>query len=58
MENAGNIVAGGLRGKDDIMKQPEILKQAEEMGKCVPKHKMLSNYGEHSCLSSKEGKYK
>ncbi len=33
MENAGNIVAGDLLDKDDIMKQPEILKQARDMGR-------------------------
>jgi hypothetical protein len=33
MENVGNIAAGGLLDKDDIMKQPEILKQAKDMGR-------------------------
>jgi len=33
MENAGNITVGNLRNKDDIMEQPEILKQAEDRGR-------------------------
>jgi Multimeric flavodoxin WrbA len=33
MTNAGNIIAGNLGGKDDILSQPEILKQAEEIGR-------------------------
>lgn len=33
MINAGNIIAGNLSGKDDILLQPEILKQAEEIGR-------------------------
>ena len=33
MENAGNIIAGELNEKDGIMGQPEILKQAEDMGR-------------------------
>jgi multimeric flavodoxin WrbA len=33
MENAGNIIAGSAREKDDIMGQPEILKRAEDMGR-------------------------
>ncbi len=33
MENAGNIIAGNLLNKDDIIKQQEILKQAEDMGR-------------------------
>jgi multimeric flavodoxin WrbA len=32
MENCGNIIAGGLSTTDDIIKQAEILKQAEDMG--------------------------
>jgi hypothetical protein len=33
MENAGNIIAGSLRNKDDVMERPEILKLAEDMGR-------------------------
>lgn len=33
MVNAGNIIAGNLGGKDDILSQQEILKQAEEIGR-------------------------
>jgi hypothetical protein len=33
MENAGNIIVGNVNEKDDIMGQPEILKQAEDMGR-------------------------
>ncbi|MDR3601574.1 MAG: flavodoxin family protein [Desulfosporosinus sp.] len=33
MENAGNITAGNLMSKDDISKQQEVLKQAEDMGR-------------------------
>lgn len=33
MHNAGNIIAGNLHKKDDIMGQVEILKQAEDMGR-------------------------
>ncbi|VBB07209.1 nadph-dependent fmn reductase [Lucifera butyrica] len=33
MENAGNLIVGNVREKDDIMEQPGILKQAEEMGR-------------------------
>lgn len=33
MGNAGNIVAGNLQEKDDIIRQSKILEEAEEMGK-------------------------
>ncbi|HBF37091.1 MAG TPA: NADPH-dependent FMN reductase [Firmicutes bacterium] len=33
MVNAGNITAGDMADKDDILSQPEILKQAEEIGR-------------------------
>ncbi|MBV7275837.1 flavodoxin family protein [Clostridium sp. PL3] len=33
MVNAGNIIAGNLGDKDDILSQQEILKQAEEIGR-------------------------
>lgn len=33
MVNVGNIIAGNLTGKDDILSQQEILKQAEEIGR-------------------------
>lgn len=33
MENAGNIAVGNLMNKDDIIGQPDILKQAEDMGR-------------------------
>jgi multimeric flavodoxin WrbA len=33
MENAGNIIAGGLNDPDGIIGQPEILKQAEDIGR-------------------------
>lgn len=33
MENDGNIIAGDLLNKDDITKQQEILKQAEDIGR-------------------------
>lgn len=32
MENAGSIIAGNLKERDDIMRQFEILERAEEMG--------------------------
>lgn len=33
MKNEGNIVVGDLNERDDIMGHPEILKQAEDMGR-------------------------
>jgi multimeric flavodoxin WrbA len=33
MVNAGNVIAGDLAGKDDILSQQEILMQAEEIGR-------------------------
>ncbi len=33
MENAGNIIVGDLNERDDIMRQPEMLKRAEDMGR-------------------------
>jgi multimeric flavodoxin WrbA len=33
MENAGNIVVGNLHERDDMIRQSEILEEAEDMGK-------------------------
>ncbi len=33
MENAGNIIVGSVNEKDAIMGQPDILKQAEDIGR-------------------------
>lgn len=33
MVNAGNIIAGNLHSKDDILSQQEMLNQAEEIGR-------------------------
>lgn len=35
MESAGNIVAGNLKDSDDIVGQPEILRQAGDMGRAL-----------------------
>lgn len=32
MVNSGNIIAGNLHSKDDILSQQEIFNQAEEIG--------------------------
>ena len=35
MQNAGNIAAGELTERDDILKQPELLQQAQGLGKSL-----------------------
>lgn len=35
MDNAGNLAAGDLTGRDDILKQPEVLEQAEALGRSL-----------------------